>query len=71
MKKFLSSLRIPIFSIIIFTFLFFSLNFFPFENKKELIADCTWTGTWNTSWGKMYLVQTGNKVTGNYEYDDG
>jgi hypothetical protein len=25
---------------------------------------CDWTGTWDTCWGKMELVQTGNQVTG-------
>jgi hypothetical protein len=25
---------------------------------------CDWTGTWDTCWGKMELVQTGNDVTG-------
>ena len=25
---------------------------------------CDWTGTWDTNWGKMELVQTGNQVTG-------
>ncbi|MCK4732253.1 MAG: hypothetical protein KAT65_07325 [Methanophagales archaeon] len=32
---------------------------------------CDWTGTWDTSWGKMVLVQTGNQVTGTYEHDNG
>ena len=32
---------------------------------------CKWTGTWDSTWGKMYLTQTGNIVTGNYEHDNG
>lgn len=30
-----------------------------------------WVGKWNTDWGTMTLNQTGNDVTGNYEYDSG
>lgn len=32
---------------------------------------CDWTGTWDTNWGKMELVQTGTRVTGTYEHDNG
>jgi|GEM_PF-2202648 len=32
---------------------------------------CNWTGTWDTSWGMMDLVQTGNQVTGTYGHQDG
>ncbi|MEQ8173966.1 MAG: stalk domain-containing protein [Syntrophomonadaceae bacterium] len=31
----------------------------------------SWTGTWTTNWGKMVLTQSGNLVSGNYEYDSG
>ena len=34
-------------------------------------GSCDWTGTWDTNWGKMELVQTGNQVTGTYESDNG
>jgi|GEM_PF-3009194 len=41
------------------------------------IAGNSWTGTWMTTWTggnpdtKMVLVQSGNSVTGTYEYNDG
>ena len=31
-----------------------------------------WEGDWKTEqWGKLYLFQEGNKVTGEYEHDNG
>jgi len=31
-----------------------------------------WGGDWKTEqWGKMYLFQEGNQVTGDYEHDNG
>ena len=39
------------------------------------VGACDWTGTWNTVWGslssQMHLQQTGNRVTGTYEWDNG
>lgn len=32
---------------------------------------CSWTGTWTTEWGDMYLTQSGSSVTGNYVYNQG
>jgi hypothetical protein len=32
---------------------------------------CSFTGTWNTDWGKMTLTQSGSQVTGTYEHDNG
>lgn len=32
---------------------------------------CSFTGTWNTNWGAMNLIQTGTEVTGSYEHDNG
>jgi PGF-CTERM protein len=32
---------------------------------------CDWTGTWDTNWDEMELVQIGNQVTGTYVYDNG
>jgi hypothetical protein len=34
-------------------------------------AGLNWSGTWDTSWGTMYLTQSLGKVTGTYDYDDG
>ena len=28
----------------------------------------SWSGTWDTDWGKLVLTQTGDKVTGTYDY---
>lgn len=30
-----------------------------------------WQGEWQTNWGKMYIIQEGNIVTGTYEHDEG
>jgi hypothetical protein len=35
------------------------------------VAQLGWTGTWNSNWGTMTLVQTGSSVTGNYTHDSG
>ncbi|HLE82311.1 MAG TPA: hypothetical protein VJA25_13625, partial [Dehalococcoidia bacterium] len=34
-------------------------------------TSCTWTGTWDTDWNKLYLTQSGSTVSGSYEYDQG
>ena len=34
-------------------------------------TSCTWTGTWDTNWNKLYLTQNGSTVSGTYEYDQG
>ena len=34
-------------------------------------ADPKWTGDWQSTWGKISIVQTGNRVTGTYEHDNG
>jgi hypothetical protein len=31
----------------------------------------SWSGEWETDWGKMTLTQNGANVTGDYDYDDG
>jgi hypothetical protein len=31
----------------------------------------TWTGAWNTNWGRMELTQSDGSVTGTYEHDQG
>ncbi len=33
--------------------------------------NCDWTGTWKTSWGDVFLTQSGNTVTGTYVHDQG
>ena len=30
-----------------------------------------WSGTWDTNWGTMILIQSGNQVTGTYTWDSG
>jgi hypothetical protein len=30
-----------------------------------------WSGTWTTTYGTMHLTQTGNQVTGTYDYNNG
>ena len=30
-----------------------------------------WSGTWSTTYGMMHLTQTGNQVTGTYDYNNG
>lgn len=32
---------------------------------------CTWTGVWDTNWGRMELVQIGDQVSGTYTHDQG
>ena len=34
-------------------------------NEIRLQAECSWTGTWNTNFNRMYLTQSGSAVTGN------
>jgi hypothetical protein len=41
------------------------------NSSLEKPSNCSWTGKWNTYFGNMTLVQTGNKVTGTYEADGG
>ena len=35
------------------------------------VTNLDWGDTWNTDWGEMQLSQSGEQVTGTYEYDDG
>ncbi len=37
----------------------------------EKIVTNNWAGTWQSPWGKMTMVQNGNKVSGTYEHDNG
>ncbi len=71
MNKFLSRSEALLIIILLLSFLLIVSNISFLNNEKEVQADCTWTGTWETSWGKMYLIQKGDKITGNYEYDKG
>lgn len=32
---------------------------------------CSFSGTWDTTWGEMNLAQTGSDVSGTYEYREG
>lgn len=49
-----------------------SLGSVPANNSSlEMPSNCSWTGNWNTYFGNMSLVQTGDKVVGTYEADGG
>jgi hypothetical protein len=39
--------------------------------QGETAQTCTWSGTWNTDWGPMQILQNGNAVTGTYTHDQG
>jgi hypothetical protein len=47
------------------------------SNQANFTLNCAsaptdgWTGTWSTTYGMMYLTQTGNQVTGTYEHSNG
>jgi len=41
------------------------------QTTKPTLTSFSWTGTWDTNWGKMYLVQVGDMVIGYYEHDNG
>ena len=42
----------------------------PAQSQSGAVAN--WTGTWQcATWGKLYLSQTGNQVTGWYDWDNG
>jgi hypothetical protein len=36
------------------------------KDKKKVVAGTTFTGTWQTPWGKVTLVHAGSKVSGAY-----
>lgn len=50
--------------------LVFCLSLIPFSPlaAQPLV---NWSGMWETDWGKLTLYQVGDKVTGNYEHDQG
>ncbi len=49
-----------------------SLGSVPANNSSlEMPLNCSWTGNWNTYFGNMSLVQTGDEVAGTYEADGG
>ena len=39
--------------------------------QQTQTAQAGWTGTWMTDYGRMYLAQQGNRVTGTYDYMGG
>ncbi len=43
----------------------------PTATPTPTTVSCNWSGTWDTEWDTMVLVQTGNNVTGTYEYQGG
>ncbi|HLC30384.1 MAG TPA: hypothetical protein VJM51_06360 [Dehalococcoidia bacterium] len=36
-----------------------------------VVSNCSWTGTWSTTYKTMQLTQSGSAVTGTYEYNSG
>lgn len=40
------------------------------QDTSSQVTD-VWSGTWDTDWGEIVLVQEGNKVTGTYDYYEG
>ncbi|MBC8247065.1 MAG: hypothetical protein H8E81_05720 [Deltaproteobacteria bacterium] len=55
-------------------FVLFTFSIFIILSPANSEA-ASWTGTWETKWqgggAKMHLVQSGNRVTGTYEYKNG
>ena len=43
----------------------------PIPTKATSASEYQWAGTYDTNWGIMKLIQSGNAVTGTYEYKDG
>ncbi len=48
-----------------------SVSFTDKPVVTEKIVNSNWSGTWQTPWGKMVIVQNGNSITGTYEHDKG
>jgi len=42
-----------------------------FEANAAAKPKCNWTGVWTTPWGKMTLIQNGDKVKGKYDTNKG
>lgn len=42
------------------------LSIKPDKNKEEPVVSGLWNGDWETDWGSMSLVQSGNSVNGTY-----
>ena len=43
----------------------------PTATPTPMPVSCSWNGTWDTEWGIMVLVKTGDHVVGNYTYQGG
>ncbi|NPV06940.1 MAG: hypothetical protein HPY83_03120 [Anaerolineae bacterium] len=43
------------------------------QSQPTIVANatCTWSGTWDTTYGTMVLAQAGDHVTGTYTYNGG
>ncbi|MBL0306397.1 MAG: hypothetical protein IPQ25_10270 [Chitinophagaceae bacterium] len=41
------------------------------DEPLQKIPVNSWAGVWQSQWGKMTMVQNGNKVSGTYEHDNG
>jgi hypothetical protein len=44
---------------------------FTLSCQLLLLLTSDWSGTWSTTYGMMHLTQTGNQVTGTYDYNNG
>ncbi|MFC1967857.1 cohesin domain-containing protein [Chloroflexota bacterium] len=43
----------------------------PLASPLPVLGACDWSGTWDTNFGTMELVQSGSQVTGTYTHDGG
>lgn len=48
-----------------------SFTWYAERRKADPMPSVNWSGVWNTSWGRMELRQTGDRVSGIYEHDQG
>jgi hypothetical protein len=56
---------------VFYTYLFNQTQVASPANDSGKASNKIWNGDWQTKWGKMVIVQTGNEVTGTYEHDNG
>ena len=40
-------------------------------STSVIAAECSYSGSWESDWGEMVLVQSGSSVYGDYDWDEG
>lgn len=50
---------------------YFDLKGTRTDAQSSTAVSTPWTGTWNSPWGEMKLIQDGSKVTGSYTHSQG